>query len=200
MNPVCSSQYPNSMNCRRIPIALLLLVGFLSAQTVVKGQCDVGNIGWLSKMLRIKHTFSQPANITFTTKPSSVYEIPFFLVVYASFVKADGKPYFYVWLDHQRYEAPTDINQGDALRFYLTNGSTVSTSSLTNYPGIKGQSLGFYPLTGDDLTALSTTAVDSIAVTTHPKAASKAPTAEVMLRFSERNKRRIMDWSACLKD
>lgn len=166
----------------------------------LQGQCAEGTIGWLSRMLKIKHSFSRPANITYTTKPSSIYEIPFFLVVYASFVKADGEPYFYVWMDHQRWQAPTDIREGDPLTFHLAGGATVSSSSLADYPGIKGQSLGFYRLTAGDLGMLSTTATDSIAVNTHPPPGSSAAATKVMLRLSDRNKKRIMEWAGCLKD
>ncbi|MEO8066460.1 MAG: hypothetical protein ABI599_02080 [Flavobacteriales bacterium] len=92
------------MNAQRLRhLFLLLLFNGLALHAL--GQCQPGNIGWLSKMLRIKHQFARPAQITYTTKPSSVYEIPFFLVVYSSFVKASGQGYFYLWMDHQKATA-----------------------------------------------------------------------------------------------
>ncbi|MEO8066461.1 MAG: hypothetical protein ABI599_02085 [Flavobacteriales bacterium] len=48
------------------------------------------------------------------------------------------------------------------------------------------------------LNTLSTVDVDSISVTTHPQGA--AAEKRIMLRFSERNKRWIMDRWACLKE
>lgn len=186
------------MRYRRALLRICICSGLLVAGHATRGQCNEGNIGWLSRMLKIKHTFSQPASITYTTKPSSVYEIPFFLVVYASFVKAEGGPYFYVWMDHQRSKVPTDIKQGDPLTFHLAGGAVVSTASLADYPGIKGQSLGFYPMTATDLATLSTATVDSIAVNMHPPPGASAEAERVMLRLSDRNKRRISEWAACV--
>ncbi|MFZ1687131.1 MAG: hypothetical protein WAU70_06905 [Flavobacteriales bacterium] len=182
---------------KTLKVALLLAVLHAPALQA-NGQCNPGNIGWLSKMLRIKHQFTRPANITYTTKPSSVYEIPFHLVVYSSLVKAGGQPYFYLWMEHQQFEVPLDIKEGAPLVFHLSNGSTLSAASLALYPGIKGQSLAFYPLDDTTLTGLASTEVDSITVTARPQGSAQEKV--IVLRFSERNKNRIKEWSGCLKN
>lgn len=180
-------------------IKLLVLLAVMQAPAIqANGQCNPGNIGWLSKMLRIKHQFARPANITYTTKPSSVYEIPFHLVVYSSLVKAGGQPYFYLWMEHLRYDVPLDIKEGAPLVFHLSNGTTLSTASLSHYPGIKGQSLAFYPLDDAALAGLTSTEVDSITVTAQPQGTAQEKV--IVLRFSERNKNRIKEWSGCLKN
>lgn len=111
-----------------------------------RAQCNPGPIGWLSKLLRVRHTIEQPTAITYTTKPSLVYEIPFFMVVYCAFVEAGGKPYLYLWVQQNRMKEPRDMKTGDALVIHLANGATLSAACLTDYPGLKDQSIAFYPL------------------------------------------------------
>jgi hypothetical protein len=177
---------------------LLLVVMLAPASGQAGAQCDPGPIGWLSKLLRVRHTIDQPTAITYTTKPSLVYEIPFFMVVYCAFVEAGGKPYLYLWVQQNRMKEPRDMKTGDALVFHLANGATLGTACLADYAGLKDQSIAFYPLEAEALATLSAVVVDSIHVTSHPR--DPQVQSQFMLRFGDRNKRRIQEWAVCLSN
>ncbi|MBK9524357.1 MAG: hypothetical protein IPO39_06285 [Bacteroidetes bacterium] len=70
---------------------LLAIIFTLSGKSNnLHAQCT-GNpkhIEWLHKMLRIQFPITNPSNITFTTKPTSIYEAPFAFIAFVSFVKA----------------------------------------------------------------------------------------------------------------
>ncbi len=178
----------------RIFVAFLFVFAFEQSHA----QCAPGPISWLSKLLRIRHTIEQPTAITYTTKPSLVYEIPFFMVVYCAFVEAGDKPYLYLWVQQQRMKEPRDMMTGDALVFHMNDGSTRNAACLADYPGLKDQSIAFYPLDAATLATLGTLAVDSIHVSTHPR--DPQVQSQFMLRFSDRNKRRMQEWATCLSD
>ncbi|MBK9148303.1 MAG: hypothetical protein IPM12_10880 [Flavobacteriales bacterium] len=184
----------------RNPKFLQLLLAFLLAFSFeqTRAQCNPGPIGWLSKLLRVRHTIEQPTAITYTTKPSLVYEIPFFMVVYCAFVEADGKPYLYLWVQQNRMKEPRDMKTGDALVIHLANGATLGAACLSDFPGLKDQSIAFYPLEAEALATLSTVVVDSIHVSSHPR--DPRVQSQFMLRFGDRNKRRIQEWAACLSN
>lgn len=149
--------------------------------------------------------FAQPQNITFTTRPSSIYEIMLTYYGYCAFVKADGVPYFYLWTSNKKHKehASHDNLKDDPIYFYLKGNKVIESKCLIDYPGIEEQAISFYPLQASDLELLAISEIDSIKVTCHPQNAAKnmknkKPETNT-LRFSARISGKIQGWATCLK-
>ncbi len=179
---------------------------FILQANQTNAQCKCGHIKWIYKMLKIRFEIKEPQPITYVTGPSSVYEIPFSFNAYCSFVKANNKPYFYLWTNNTNYKSydKVDYQKGDPIKFYLAGGKVIESNCYSNYPGIKSQTISFYQLKKEDLDLLSTTSLDSLMVTNHFKSRSNGKentdeTQNTVLRFSKRNIDRFKNWSSCLR-
>lgn len=190
-------------------VLTIVLVAFtISSPLPLAAQCkyDQGAITWLSEMFGI----TEPSNITFATKPSSIYEMPvpngYGFKASASFVKASKYPYFFLWTNKSRLGRLLDIKKGDNITFYLSGGSKIESACYSDYPGIKGQTISYYPLQKDNLVDLATISVDSILVQCHLQQAKKSKVSKaedellVLKSFSKRNVNLIKKWAQCLKE
>lgn len=188
---------------------LLAIIFTLSCKSNdLHAQCT-GNpkhIEWLHKMLRIQFPITNPSNITFTTKPTSIYEAPFAFIAFVSFVKAGNEPYFYLWTSKDHFKESTDFKKGDKIIFYLANGSSIESTCEDDYSGIKGQTISFYKLQKSNLEDLSRTSVDSIFVQSHLRLTEKSDPEKiedkpiVLRKFSKKNIELMKEWAVCLKD
>lgn len=173
----------------------------------LNAQCD-GNpkhIQWLHKMLRIEFPKTTPDRISFTTKPTSIYEAPFAFIAFVSFVKAGNEPYFYLWTSKDHFKESTDFKKGDKIVFHLSNGNKIESECLDDYPGIKGQTISFYKLQLKDLEDLSSTSLDSINIQSHLRLTEKSDPSKnedkpiVLRKFSKKNVDLMKEWAACLR-
>lgn len=116
-------------------------------------QCKSAKPESLNKLMKFQFEFDEPKNITFNTRPSSIYEIMLTYYGYCAFVKADGKAYFYLWTSNKKHkEHATHHNlKGDPIYFYLAGNKVIESKCLTDYNGIEDQAIAFYPLEPEDL-------------------------------------------------
>lgn len=187
-----------------LPIVIGQLILCFCSNSYAQCEGNPKHIGWLSKMLRIQFTILEPSGITYTSKPSSIYEVPFGFIAFASFVKADNRPYFYVWTSKDHFKESTDFKKGDQIIFYLSNGNKIESTCLSDYNGIKGQTISFYELQKSDLDQLSKIALDSIYMQSHLRLTEKSDPEKVedkpiiLRKFSKNNIENMQEWAACL--
>ena len=193
---------------KKINKVLTIVLVALAVSLPLAAQCkyDQFSINLLSEMFGI----NEPTNIAFATKPSSIYEIPvpngYGFKASASFVKAGKYPYFFLWTNKSRLGGLLDFKKGDNITFYLSGGSKIESACYSDYPGIKGQTISYYPLQKDNLVDLATISVDSILLQCHLQQAKKSKVSKaedellVLKSFFKRNVNLIKKWAQCLKE
>ena len=190
---------------KKTTLISLLLLYFVLYVNSAYSQCKSAKPESLNKLMKFHFDIPQPQNITFNTRPSSIYEIMLTYYGYCSFVKADGVPYFYLWTSNKKHKdhGPHDNLKDDPIYFYLKGNKVIESKCLMDYIGIEDQAISFYPLQVSDLELLASTPIDSIKVFCHPQIVAKnkkniKPDTNT-LKFSKHISEKMMGWASCLK-